>query len=205
MSTVIIIIIITIGISLAAFNNKAIFYKLQFNAYQIYQRKQYYRILTHAFVHADWVHLFVNMFVLLSFGRGIEYIFGANQQIFPHPDLQFILLYVSAIIIAPVTSFAKYKNDPMYNAVGASGGVSAVIFTNIFFAPWHKLYLFAFIPIPGIIFAGLYLIYASYMSKKQLDNVNHDAHFIGAVYGFLFPLFFKPELIFVFFQNVLNP
>ncbi len=202
LSLTVIIVIITAAVSILAFNDEKWFAKFQLNPYQVTKRKEWYRVVTHGFLHADWVHLAVNMLVLYSFGRGIEQIFHYYTGIFNAPNLIFIFLYLSAIIISSLTTVKKYKDDPGYNSVGASGAVSAFVFAYIFFDPWQKLYLFAVLPIPGIVFGVLYLIYSQYMSKKNLDNVNHDAHFIGAVYGFLFPMIFKPSLISSFLHEL---
>jgi membrane associated rhomboid family serine protease len=95
----------------------------------------------------------------------------------------------------------RHRNNRWYNSVGASGAVSAIIFTSIFFNPLDKLYFFAIIPIPGIVFAVLYLVYSSYMSRRSKDNINHDAHLLGAVYGFTFPLLIDLDLISHFLQG----
>lgn len=98
-------------------------------------------------------------------------------------------MYLSAIVFSSSISLIKFKDNPMYNSVGASGAVSAVVFFMIFFDPWEKLYLYGLIGIPGIIFGVLYLVYAQYMSRRGGDNINHDAHILGAIFGFVFPLF----------------
>jgi len=103
-------------------------------------------------------------------------------------------LYFGGILASNIWSLIKNQNNYYYNAVGASGAVSAVLFATIFFDPWGLLYLFAILPIPGILFALGYLIYSYQMSKKQSDNVAHDAHFLGAVFGFVFPILLKPDL-----------
>jgi len=146
------------------------------------------------------------MIVLLSFGNAVENIFKqlAAKGIIQSPVLVFVLLYFISMIAATLTSVFKQKDNAWYNSVGASGAVSAVIFTSIFFQPLARLYLYAVIPIPGIVFGVLYLGYSHYMSKKGGDNINHDAHFIGAVVGFIFPLFLDPSLIQVFFNQLLN-
>ena len=66
-----------------------------------------------------------------------------------------------------------------------------------------KRYLY-FIPIPGIVLGIGYLIYSRVMAQKNVDNIGHDAHFWGAVYGFVFPLLLKPELIRHFFNQLLR-
>ncbi len=202
----ILLIVITSAISILAFNRRDIFDKLQLNPYAVYHKKEWYRIISHGFIHADWVHLFINMFVLFSFGSAVENIFKqlATEGIIKSPVLSFVILYFTSMIFATVTSIKNHKDDPGYNSVGASGAVSAIVFTSIFFQPLAKLYFYAVIPIPGIVFGILYLAYSQYMSKRNNDNINHDAHFIGAVFGFLFPLILEPKLINVFLGQLFN-
>lgn len=193
----VIIILVTAAVSILSFGNGALFAKLQFNPYQAWHRREAYRLLTHGFLHADWIHLFVNMLVLYSFGSNVEYYFMQlrNAGSLDHPVAAYLLLYLGGIVIASLSTLFRYRDNYYYNSVGASGAVSAVVFTSIFFAPLDRLYLFAAIPIPGIVFAVLYLIYSSYMSRRGGDNINHDAHFAGAVFGFVFPLLIDPGLI----------
>jgi membrane associated rhomboid family serine protease len=198
----IIIIAITALISIAAFNKVELLYKYQFNAYQIVKRNQWYRILTYGFLHANWDHLLVNMVVLFFFGRVLETYF--NYYFEASAVLYFILLYVGAIVFSTLYDLKKHREHYHYNAVGASGATSAVVFAAIFFAPLEKIYFMFFIPIPGIIFALGYLYYSYYMSKKNLDNIGHSAHFYGALFGFLFPILIKPQLFSLFLQQILN-
>ncbi len=116
----------------------------------------------------------------------------------------FILLYVSGIALASVTTIARYRDNESYTAVGASGAVSAIVFTYIFFAPLEKIYFYMILPIPGIVFGVLYLIYSSYMSRRSSDNINHSAHFWGAVVGFVFPILLEPSLFLVFIDKLMN-
>jgi len=193
---------VTVLISYMAFQNPELSSKLQFNAAQIIHRKEYYRLVSHAFIHANWMHLFVNMFVLYFFGRNLEvyldHFFGNREKLY------FMLLYFGGILASNIWSLIKNQNNYYYNAVGASGAVSAVLFATIFFDPWGLLYFFAVIPIPGILFAVGYLIYSYLMSKKQRDNVAHDAHFLGAVFGFIFPILLKPELFQRFIDSLFS-
>ena len=131
----------TVLVSYLAFQNYSLVEKLQFNAAKIMQGKEYYRLVSHAFIHANWTHLLVNMLVLFFFGRNIEayfnYYFG-NKAI-----AYFLLLYFGGILVSNIWSLIKHKNNYYYNSVGASGAVSAVLFASIFFNPWEKLLLFA--------------------------------------------------------------
>ncbi|WP_430974429.1 rhomboid family intramembrane serine protease [Sunxiuqinia rutila] len=187
-----IIIAITAFVSILAFSREDLMDKLQFNASKVVHKREYYRLVSHGFVHANWEHLIVNMIVLFSFGRVIEayfeYGFGRMATAY------YLILYFGGMIVSNLYAIYKYRNNFYYNAVGASGAVSAVLFAAIFFEPWNKIYFFGVLPIPGIVFALLYLAYSYYMGRKQNDNVAHDAHFLGAVFGFIFPILLNSSL-----------
>lgn len=196
----IILIAITVAVSFAAFKSAKLMDMLQFNASKIYHKHEYHRLITHAFVHANWEHLFVNMIVLFSFGSAIEIYFKShfgNSHI-----LYFFLLYFGGILASNIYAIIKHRNNYFYNSVGASGAVSSVLFASIFFDPWNMIYFFGILPIPGIVFAILYLVYSYQMSNKQKDNVAHDAHFLGALYGFIFPILLNPLLFEVFLDKL---
>ena len=193
MTVTILIIAVTAIVSILAFSNHDIFRRLAFNAYDIKHFKNSYRFLSYALIHADWIHLLVNMMVLYSFGRNVEVYYGYNFG--SKGILYFILLYIGGAALSTLPSYGKHKDDYNYTAVGASGAVSAVVFASIIFDPWSKLIIFPIpIGIPAILFGFLYLIYSWYMGKKNIDNVGHDAHFWGAVFGFVFTIILKPAL-----------
>ncbi len=200
MTIVAIISIITIIVSIMGFRQEGLFYKLQLNPWQIVHKKEYHRVFTHALLHADWAHLIINMIVFFSFGESLlrhlgDY-FGDMASVI------FLILYVFAIVISSIYSIIANKDNASYNAIGASGAVSAVVFASIFFDPWHKIGLYGIIPVPGILFAFIYLGYSYYMGKKSYDNIGHDAHFFGALFGLVFPIIIKPELFQVFINNL---
>jgi membrane associated rhomboid family serine protease len=199
-----ILIAFTALISILCFSNRTIFERLQFNAYQIVRRKEIYRMLSHGFVHANWWHLIVNMFVLYFFGSNVEAILKAlaAEGMLRYPLLIYMIFYLAAIVFASTISLVRHRDNIWYNSVGASGAVSAIMFFSIFFQPWEKLYLYGMIGIPGILFAALYLIYSQYMSRRGGDNINHDAHFLGAVFGFVMPLFIDWSLIKYFISEL---
>lgn len=198
-----IILATTTVISIACFGRMDLFSKLAFEPFQVKNKKEYFRFITHTFVHADWMHLIINMLVFFSFGRYVEMIFQQLQKegLIFSGSFFFLLLYFAGAIIASVKDYFKHKDNPDYISVGASGAVSAVLFTSIFFSPMEKIYFYGILPMPGIVFGVLYLIYSSYMGKKSNDNINHDAHFWGAIFGFLFPLVIDPSLFKVFINH----
>lgn len=197
---------VTVLISITAFGNPDWFLKFQFSPYQVYHRRQWYRLLTHGFFHANWTHLIINMLVLFFFGPYVErYLKGVLV-----PDMQqlsgfiYVLFYCAAIIIASLLSLFRHKDDVWYNAVGASGAVSAVIFFFIFFNPWERIYFYGILPVPGIIMGLLYLMYSHFMSRRETDGINHDAHLTGALFGFIFPLIIDYRLIHYFISQLLS-
>jgi membrane associated rhomboid family serine protease len=202
----IIILIVTAGISILAFNRPEIMSRLQFNPYQTYHQKHWYRLISHGFVHAGWLHLIINMLVFWSFGAAIEQTFDALQinGWMNNPQLNYFLLYFGGIVFSSLLTLKKHKDNPYYNSVGASGAVSAVVFTSIFFDPWRKIYFYGIIGIPGILLGLLYLGYSYYMGKKGEGMINHDAHFVGAVYGLLFPIIVDVDLAQIFIHQLLN-
>ena len=192
-------------VSVTAFSNRDLFVKLLFNANIIRSNRQWYRFVTHAFVHADWIHLFMNMYVLFMFGKIVEeqYIelFGAVKG-----RLYFFLLYFISTAAASLPSYEKHKHNIAYSAVGASGAVSAVLFSAIFLDPGMKLNLF-FPPVrnvPAPIFGVLYLVYCWYAAKHARDNVAHDVHYWGSIFGIVFTLVIYHQSFFNFIEAVKN-
>lgn len=195
-----VLIAVTCLVSIPAFSNRDFFYKSMFYPYEIKRNGEWYRFLSHGFVHADGMHLILNMYVLLMFGRIVEDIY---RDIFESKGVFFyMLLYIGAIILSSYYSYERNKNNSHYSAVGASGAVSAVVFAMIFFMPAAKLHLFFFFPMPAWIFGFLYLAYSWYMAKKGNDNIGHDAHFWGAVFGLIFTGLLCPDLILTFLDRI---
>ena len=203
MSITLLIVVITAIFSAIALNNRDIFTKTLFSPYQVYHRKEYYRLLTHAFLHAGWVHLFVNMYVLYIFGRTAENYFVANKG--PAGFFNYALLYVGGVFFATLPALRKHKDNFMYTSVGASGAVAAVLFSSIVFNPTMSIYfIFVPIPIPAVIFGILYLVYEAYMDKNSNDYVAHDAHYYGAIFGALFTFILVPSAFTKFFNELLD-
>jgi len=197
------IIIVTAIVSILAFNNRELFRRLAFNAYDIKHFKNTYRFLSYALIHADWIHLLINMMVLYSFGRIVEEYY--NMYFGLKGIFYYILLYIGGTALSTLPSYGKHKDDYSYTAVGASGAVSAVVFASIIFAPLSKIYLFPLpFGIPAILFGVMYLFYSAYMGKKNVDNVGHDAHFWGAIFGFAFTIALKPTLIVSLYSTLSN-
>ncbi len=192
---------ITVLASMAAFGNRALFAELLFEPFVIKARGQWHRFITHAFIHANWPHLLVNMLVLWSFGQYVE---SALNQFTAAPALAFAVLYLGGIVFSALPGYKRHLHDPNYRAVGASGAVSAVLFAYVVMTPTNGIqFLFFPRPVPAWIFGALYLVYSWYMDKRNEDNVAHDAHFYGAVFGILFMVITEPLLVPAFFEQLL--
>jgi len=193
------IIILTAVISFTAFNNEKITNDLIFWPPMIKEKNQYYRFITSGFIHADIAHLAFNMITLYFFGRAMELFFVAKIG-----KVGFLLFYIAGIIVSEIPSYIRHRNNYNYRSLGASGAVSAVLFSFILLAPWQTLYVF-FLPVPAIIFAALYIGYSIYMDRKGGDHVNHSAHLWGAVWGIAFTIIMEPSVVSHFLEQLMNP
>lgn len=203
MSVTLIIIIITSAVSILAMSNKDVFDRSLYSPYQVYHRKEYYRLITHALLHAGWIHLFVNMYVLYIFGSAAEKYFDYYKD--GAGWFTYMLLYLGGIIFATLPALKKQKDNFMYSSVGASGAVSAVLFSSIVFNPTMPIiFIFLPIPIPAVIFGVLYLFYEAYMDKHSQDYVAHDAHYYGAIFGALFTFVSSPASFVNFFSQLFD-
>lgn len=197
-----ILIIANVAASFYAWNNPAIMSNWMMNPYQIKRKNEYYRFLTSGFIHADYMHLFFNMFTLWSFGAYLESAY--QYQYGPQTGaVLYLLLFIIGILVSDMQSYFKHRDNYNYNSLGASGGVSSVIFACIMLNPWMSMYIY-FIPIKGIFFAVLYVIYSMYMNKKGYDNINHNAHLFGGLFGVIFMSITYPGALSGFINQILN-
>lgn len=179
------LIIANIIFSFAAFNNQQVLNKAIMSPYMVNKENQWYRFITSGFIHADYMHLFFNMFTLFFFGRNLEHYFKAYAL---GGTASYLALYFLGLIISDLPSYFKHKTDYNYHSLGASGAVSAVVFATIVFSPWTSIYLYGAIKISAFIYAVLYIVYCVYMGKRGMDNINHDAHLWGSLFGLAFTL-----------------
>ncbi len=195
MSITIIIILITCGASLWAFNDPDVKRRMMFSPYRAVQHKEWYRVVTHALVHADFMHLFFNMYVLYVFAytqapgyTGLEDMYG--NYFGDKGWYFFIILYVGGVFFATLPSINKHSDNDLYWSLGASGAVSAVLFSYIMMVPTNTLN-FIFLPgvdIPAFVLGIAYLAYEYYMDKRGGGRIAHDAHFYGALFGIIYTI-----------------
>ncbi|MCD0487415.1 rhomboid family intramembrane serine protease [Pedobacter sp. MC2016-14] len=187
-----VIFLFTIVTSLYAFNDPSLYGKFMLHPYTVSRNSKLYTFVTSGLIHADWMHLFFNMFTFHAFAFALEERIG---------HWQFGLLYIVGLILSDVPSVIKHKDNYGYNSLGASGAISAVLFSYILFNPMSLIGIF---PLPfriyAIVFGFLYLVYCWYMSKNSRDNINHDAHLFGALTGLIVTIILVPGII----QNFLT-
>ena len=187
------IFVITLIISLLAFSSESLMSKLILHPYSVYRGQKVYTIITSGFIHKDWTHLIFNMISYFFFAFRLEAYLG---------HWQFGLLYMVSLVFSDMPSIAKHKDDYWYHSLGASGAISAVIFSGILFDPRSSMYImFLPIPIPSWLFGILYLVYCWYASKQSRDAINHDAHFFGAISGIFITIILYHQIIPHFLQQ----
>lgn len=165
--------------------------------------KEWYRLLTSGFVHADWIHLLVNMYVLYSFGEYIESFiirdFGETQG-----RIIFILMYLLNIILANIPTTFQHRDHPGFSSIGASGAVSGIVFMFILLQPWATLTLFFIIPVPAVLVGIGYLAYSSWAANQGHGRLDHAAHFAGALSGMLMLILLKKEIVTEFIHKLIH-
>lgn len=192
MPLTLIIVLVTIALSIIAWQKPELYDKWMMNPYRVRNNKEYYRFITSGFIHTGYMHLGFNMLALFFFGRNVETYLS---------PVEFLLLYILGIVVSDLTTYFKFQDHPGYRSLGASGAVSAVIFSSILIFPLHPIYIY-FIKMNGFIFGILYLIYSYYQAKNSRDNVNHDAHFYGALFGILFTIIRVPGSVENFIRQI---
>lgn len=195
MTITLFILLANVLVSVSCLQNREYFFKLDFQPYMIVRNKEWYRFISHAFVHADGFHLVVNMYVLYTFGKTVEFQYAALFGSMWIP--MFLLLYLGGILFSAIPGYARNKENYNYHGVGASGAVSAIVFTYILNNPMRPLGLI-FIPgfdLPAIVFGALYLVYEIYMDRNKRSPIAHSAHYFGAIFGVIFTILMAPDVV----------
>lgn len=200
MTITIALIAITVAISFYGFGRPEWQGRLMMNPYAIRHKKQFYRLLTSGFIHKDQMHLIFNMISFYFLGTMVEQVFvglfGSAGSFY------FVLMYGLAIVVSDLPTYWKQKGNQNYNSLGASGGVAAVVFAFIILEPMQYICLYFAICMPGFILGTLYLLYSYYQGRKSNDNINHDAHLYGALFGLVFCTMIYPACIGNFIRQV---
>ncbi|QWT21962.1 rhomboid family intramembrane serine protease [Bacillus sp. NP157] len=199
MITTILIILVTCVVSFIALQNRRLMDDLVLWPPAINRSREYYRLVSYGLVHADFGHLFFNMFTLYFFGRSIEGLYTSSMG-----PLGFVTFYIGGLLCSILPTYIKNRKNAGYTSLGASGAVSAVLFAFILLAPWQQIYVIV-IPMPAIVYAILFVAYSIYMDRRGGDNVNHGAHLWGALYGVIFTIVLRPDVIPHFLNAISQP
>lgn len=178
---------ITALISYKGFNDRMFFEKYMLRVGSVINGKEYIRMISSGFLHADWTHLFFNMFTLYFFGPEVLYFAGLTN---------FILIYLGSLLFGNLISIYFNRQNMMYSAIGASGAVSGIIFSAIILYPQMSLFIIPIpFPIPGWLFGIAYVLYSIYGMKSQLGNIGHSAHLGGGISGVLITILIIPSVL----------
>jgi membrane associated rhomboid family serine protease len=206
LNPVLILIGLTVAISAYAWSNRDLMEAWIMEPYLIARNGQWYRFLTSGFLHADWSHLLFNMFAFYSFSPVVLAMLARGYGAGAGLGL-FLLLYLGGIIVSDLPTYFKHRDERNYRSLGASGGVASIIFASILFYPTGKIGMMFLPPelgIPSFVFGFLYLAYSYYMARRQGDNINHDAHFYGALYGVIVIAALVPGVVPQFVQQIVD-
>lgn len=153
-------------------------------------------LLTSGLIHADFSHLLFNMLSFFFFAFPLERIVGSTA---------FVIIFFGSLILSDIPSVLKYRDDPSYRSLGASGGVTGVIFSYILYDPMSRIYLFLIpIGIPAVLFAVLYIAYSYYAERVGHDHINHSAHLWGGISGAVLTIILDPNALQIFFARLLS-
>lgn len=187
------VIVVNILISSQVFKSNKWREKLIFSPYLIKYHGQWYRLFSHSWIHANWQHLLFNMVSLYFLGDLL-----LNNWLDLYGDLKgtglFLFLYLAGGTAATIFPYLKNQDNSSYQALGASGAVSAVIFATIIWNPTMTLGIMFFpFPIPAYIYGPIYLAIEYFSMRRGGTGVAHDAHLGGALFGILFVLLLNIE------------
>jgi Uncharacterized membrane protein (homolog of Drosophila rhomboid) len=162
------------------------------------------------FMHANFGHLFFNMFALWMFGAAIEnywgikrfliYYFvagigaGLTYEIWQYVDLTYVkhIYDYSGVQVTRTQVISVDEFMSQISMVGASGAVYGLLLAFGMLFPNSLIYLYFLIPIKAkwfvLIFGGLEVLYCVFASS---DGIAHIAHLGGMIFGVLLILYWK--------------
>jgi rhomboid family protein len=138
-----------------------------------------YQLITYAFLHGGFIHIFFNMFAVFMFGRALEDAWGARR---------FLAYYFASVLAAGLTQLAVTSlSDLAYPTIGASGGVFGILLAFAIYFPRQRLMLlFPPIPMPAWVFVTGYAVIELFLGVTGTqEGVAHFAHLGGMLGGAL--------------------
>lgn len=191
-----IILVATIAVSYWALNkNRDLFDKMLLHPWSVAREGKYHLLLTHGFIHADYVHLAINMLTFYFFAFQLEMIVG---------HLNFFLIYFGALVISGIISTIKRKDFDDFYSLGASGAISGMLFSFILFYPNAQLFIFFILPMQAWLFAILFIAVSYYAAKNRYSVIDHEGHLWGAISGGVITILLEPGVISIFFEQLFS-
>ena len=182
-----ILIVVNVIISYRGFKDRVFYDKYKFRVDAVLLYKDYKRIITSGFLHVNWMHLIFNMIALYFFSGSLELYLGA---------VKFLIIYFASLAGGDLLSLFIHRNDSDYDSVGASAGVTGIIFASIALFPGMGIgLLFLPLSIPGWLFGLIYVLYSIYGIRSRRNNIGHDAHLGGALVGLLIAIIMQPSAV----------
>jgi membrane associated rhomboid family serine protease len=193
-ASIILLIVICLISLIALFKSPKLYESWLLQPYRVVHQKKWYLVITSGFLHADLTHLLFNMLTFYFFAFNLESITGT---------IDFLIIFFASLILSDISTIIKNKDNPGYRAVGASGAISGVVFSSILFNPGAKMGILFFpVPIPAPIFGLLYLAYCYFAARNSSDDINHEAHFYGALAGIIVTIILFPNILPYFFNSI---
>lgn len=179
------LLIANLVLSVLAFLFPELWRFLALEPYRMVRTHQYHQVITSGFIHGDMMHLLFNLLTFFYFGPALEAEHLGGQY--------FLIIYLISLLVGNLVPLIKYRNNPNYVAIGASGAVSGIVFSFCLFNPMATFYVFFAIPMPAFLFAILYVFYSAFAMRRQQDNIGHEAHLAGAFAGLISTLLLSPD------------
>lgn len=190
-----IILVLTFSFSFIAFKRRAFLQRCLLFPQDI-ARGRFDRLLLYGFVHADYSHLFFNLFSYFSIAFAIERLIGTTE---------FLLIYVGSLVVGALPAVFRNANNPHYKALGASGAIAGLYFSGMLFFPGSSIFIFLIpIPIPYPLFGVLFLVISSFGAKRSWGNIGHDIHLYGALTGLAITASLYPDRLFSFIDALIE-
>ena len=181
------LIILNVIISVLAWQNEPLMSRGLFHVGPMQTRNEWDRGITSGFLHLNFMHLLMNIYVLWMFGAVLE-----------HParlgSTNFAIVYAVSLIGGSAWSYMENFRNPDYRALGASGAVSGVVIGACLFIPLAQLSLLGVLPMPAVVFAVGFILISAMLSTRENTIIGHDAHLGGALAGLAATVSLKPEV-----------
>jgi membrane associated rhomboid family serine protease len=147
-----------------------------FSSKQVKENREYFRLFTPFLAHAGWLHLLMNAIGIYYFAPIVDMFWGPTIL---------SLIFILSVFGGSIFSLILRRDDPDYQSLGASGGVSGLLMASFFLEPNLSVgVLFIPVAIPAYIFGILFTWASIILSRTQDRNrISHEGHLGGLFFG----------------------